>query len=1049
MKPTQPVVEDVLPLSPLQEGILFHSRMEREAHRLYVAQLTVDLHGPLDRELLKTSADALLRRNANLRTVLTHRRSGEPIQVVRRDMPLAWEHIDLRALGPQAEERAAQLTDEDWARGVDVQRPPLLRFTLITLGTNRHRLLVTAHHLLLDGWSFALLLRELFTLYEHRGAPSALPPARPYRDYLAWLGKQDRAAAERGWRTALDGIHEPTYLAPAGGTPAHPLPDDVAVRLTEEATSALMDQARRSGLLLTSMLQGAWAVLLGAATGQDDVVFGSTVSGRSAELPGADAMIGMLINTVPVRVRLDPAAPLHEVCARIRDQRAGLLVHDHLGLTEMQRLTGSPVALFDTNVVFDNFPMSDNVLDLPDAGLEADIAFRDTTHFPLTLVVEPGERLGLRLNHRSELLDRTRVKALGARLVWLLGQWIAAPHTLVGELDTLTARERERILVKWNGTDRLVPRATLPELFRAQAERTPRAPAVVFEGQRLTYRDLDIRSDLLARRLTAHGVGPESVVAVAVPRSAELVVALYAVVKAGAAYLPIDPGQPAARTETFLADGRPALALTTREAASCLPAGQLPVLLLDAPDADAARPPGGVTGSLPALAPDHPAYVLFTSGSTGRPKGVMVSHAGIVNRLAWMQEQYGLTADDRVLQKTPAGFDVSVWEFFWPLLHGATLVVAAPDGHRDPGYLASLIRRESITTVHFVPSMLRMFLQEPAAARADSLRRVVCSGEELSPEIQNLFFDTNYGVALHNLYGPTETAVDITSWDCLPDAGTTVPIGRPAANTRVYVLDGRLRPVAPGTAGELYVSGVQLARGYIGRPGLTAERFVACPFAAGERMYRTGDLVRWTAEGVLEFLARSDDQVKLRGFRIEPGEVQAALARCAGVAQAATVIREDRPGDPRLVGYAVPAPDAAVVPAAVRAELAARLPEYMVPVAVVVLDALPVTANGKLDRAALPAPTYRAAGGGRALRTADEDILCGLFAAVLGVPRVGVDDDFFDLGGNSLLAMRLVARIRTALGTEPGIRDVFTSRTVAALAARLADTGPARPRLNR
>ncbi|MFI2076647.1 amino acid adenylation domain-containing protein [Streptomyces triculaminicus] len=1046
MKNTRSVVEDILPLTPLQEGMLFHSRYERDTHGLYIAQFTVDLRGPLDAARLKASADAVVRRHANLRATFTERRTGEPIQVVRRDAPLAWQDIDLTALAPDAAEaRAVDLTDEDWARGVDIRRPPLLRFTALALGPARHRLVVTAHHILLDGWSFALLFRELFTLYGQQGEVTARPLAHPYRDYLAWLGRRDRPAAERAWRAALDGVGEPTHLAPAGPAPAPAggTCEDVTVRLTEEATAALTEQARRQGLLLNSVVQGAWAVLLGGATGRDDVVFGCTVGGRPADLPGADTMIGMLINTVPVRARLDPRASLTALCERVQHQRAALMDHDHLGLTDIQHLAGSSQALFDTNIVFDNFPMNDYALDLP-GTLDVDIAFRDTTHFPLTLVVEPGTRLELRLSHRPELLDRTRAEALAARLTRLLHQWTADPELTLGALDTLGPAERRQVLHDWNDTTRPLPHTTLPELLTAQAARTPDAPAVLFRDEHLTYRRLEERANRLAHRLVALGIGPEDTVAVAVPRSADLVVALHAVVKAGAAYLPVDLGQPPRRTEAVLADAAPALLLTTTEAAGHLPPTAVPVLALDTPDAGLpAHPPAT------ALTPGHPAYVIFTSGSTGRPKGVQVTHAGIVNRLLWMQEEYGLTAEDRVLQKTPYGFDVSVWEFFWPLITGAALVVAEPDGHKDPAYLADLIRRESVTTAHFVPSMLSAFLQEPAArATASTLRRVICSGEALPPATQAAFFATLDGVELHNLYGPTETSVDVTLWPCRPDpAATTVPIGSPAANTRAYVLDGRLRPVAPGVVGELYVSGVQLARGYLGRPALTAERFIACPFEPGARMYRTGDLVRWTGDGTLEFLGRADDQVKIRGFRIEPGEVESAAVRCAGVGRAAAVVREDRAGDPRLVAYVVPTPGAEPRPARIREELAEVLPDHMVPSAVVVLADLPVTANGKLDRKALPAPVHTTGRGGRRPRTGREEILAGLFAAVLGVPEIGAEDDFFDLGGNSLLAMRLVAQARTALGVELGIREVFTTPTAAGLAAGLDRFGPARPAL--
>jgi amino acid adenylation domain-containing protein len=472
------------------------------------------------------------------------------------------------------------------------------------------------------------------------------------------------------------------------------------------------------------------------------------------------------------------------------------------------------------------------------------------------------------------------------------------------------------------------------------------------------------------------------------------------------------------------------------------------VVVLDAPSvvdelAGLAAGPLGVE-----VLPSHPAYVIFTSGSTGRPKGVVVPHEGVVNRLAWMQERFGLTAVDRVLQKTPFGFDVSVWEFFWPLSVGAGLVVARPEGHKDPAYLAGVVREFGVTTVHFVPSMLEAFLADASAAGcADVLRRVVCSGEALSPSVRDRFFEVLGGVGLHNLYGPTEASVDVTAWHCEPGVdGAAVPIGGPMANTRVYVLDDRLAPVPVGVAGELYLAGVQLARGYVGRAGLTAERFVASAFGAGERLYRTGDVVRWNADGQVEYLGRADEQVKIRGFRIEPGEVQAVVAAHPQVAQAAVIARQDVPGDIRLVAYVVADGEKSVLAEEIRRFVSERLPEYMVPSAVVVLDALPLSVNGKLDRRALPAPEYTT-GSSRAPANEREEILCAAFAEVLGVESVGVDDDFFALGGHSLLAVRLTSRIRASLGIEVPLQALLQAPTVAGLAQQLGNEKSARPAL--
>ncbi|MFE8925809.1 amino acid adenylation domain-containing protein [Streptomyces rochei] len=602
----------------------------------------------------------------------------------------------------------------------------------------------------------------------------------------------------------------------------------------------------------------------------------------------------------------------------------------------------------------------------------------------------------------------------------------------------------------WHGPTRQIPPATLPELFEAQAAATPDRTALVFEGGETRYHRLDADANRLAHLLLERGVGPGDRVAVAVPRSVDLVVALLAVAKSGAAYVPVDLDHPRDRIRRLLRDAAPVVVLTTTSGAETGGAPDGAVVLDDPRTAGSlaafpsSSPAAQGRGALPA--PGHPAYVIYTSGSTGHPKGVVVPHRAVVNRLLWMQDTYRLGADDRVLQKTPAGFDVSVWEFFWPLITGATLVIARPGVHRDPGRLVRLVRAERVTTVHFVPSMLRYFLQAPGVSRCDSLRRVFCSGEALPADLAELCLRT-LGADLHNLYGPTEATVDVTSWPCLPgggDASVTVPIGRPVWNTSAYVLDGALHPVAPGGIGELYLAGVQLAHGYLGKPGLTAGSFVPDPFGApGARMYRTGDLAAWHEDGYLLFHGRADHQVKVRGFRIEPAEIEAALTADPEVGQAVVVLREDRPGDPRLVAYVTPDPVGAQPErpdtARLREALTAQLPDYMVPAGFVTLDALPLTPNGKLDRRALPAPGGPApARSGREPRTPVERTLCALAAEVLGAAGMTIDDNFFHLGGNSLLAVRYAAGIHTELGTPiEDVRVLFEAPTVAELATRL------------
>ncbi|WP_329570498.1 amino acid adenylation domain-containing protein [Kitasatospora sp. NBC_01266] len=1059
-------IEDILPVTPVQEGMIFHARYDESAADVYTAQFVFELHGPLDGAALRAAAETVVRRHPALRSAFRQRATGEWVQVVAANAPLLWRELDLSTL-PEAERaaRLERLLADDRAHRFDLGRPRLVRFSLLRLAAERQVLVLMNHHLVLDGWSTAQLMGELFRLYAHGGAGGAggasgasgagaaggvLPAVRPYRDFLGWLGRQDRQRALDAWRSALAGVEEPTLLAGQQHAAVAERPERVELEFSAEQTQALLDLARSHGLTLNSLVQGAWGILLGTLTGRSDVLFGAAVSGRPAELAGAEEIVGLLINTVPVRVRLDRNETVAELLATVQAEQAALTPYHHTALTDLHAATGLG-ALFDTLLVFENYPVDLAALRLPGGPAVAEVQVRDSAHYPLRLLVVPGSRLRITLDHRPDLLDRVAVERIAQRLHRLLPAMAADPRQPVARLDLLTADERERVLETWNSTAHPVPDTTLPELIERQAARTPDATALYGPDGSRTYAELNAGANRLAHLLAERGAGPETTVGVALPRSPDLVLALLAVLKSGAAYLPLDPDYPPSRTADLLADAAPQLVLTSRALAAAVPA-HLPALVLDdeqvqaglraQPQTDpaAGRPRGG-----------SPAYVIYTSGSTGRPKGVVVEHRAIVNRLLWMQDRYRLDGTDRVLQKTPAGFDVSVWEFFWPLISGAAVVVAPPGVHREPDRLARLIEDTGVTTAHFVPSMLRAFVDEPAAKACTSLRRVFASGEALPAELVGDFHSV-CAAPLVNLYGPTEAAVDVTHWSC-PAQGTpeAVPIGRPVWNTRIHVLDAALRPVPPGVVGEVYLAGVQLARGYLERRGLTAERFVADPYGPpGTRMYRTGDLGAWDQDGCLRYAGRTDHQVKIRGQRIELGEIEAVLGRHPGVAQAAVTAL-----DARLTAYVRPVgqgagSDGELVPA-LRQYLAEQLPAGWVPTAFVLLAQWPLTPSGKLDRKALPRPGFTASAASRAPRNPQEELLCGLFAEVLGLDTIGIDDDFFDLGGHSLLAGRVISRIRTALDVDLPLSALFEHPTVARLAeAAAAQSGiPKRPALRR
>ncbi|WP_262706388.1 MULTISPECIES: amino acid adenylation domain-containing protein, partial [Streptomyces] len=1066
---TQSGLLDVLPLSPLQEGLLFHAAHTGSGSDGYTVQIVLRLDGHLRPAALRAAAETLLDRHQNLRAAFLHEGMDQPVQVIPREIELPWEEIDLTATAgaeaeveaegaaeaqveAEAERRAAceRVLDYERNHRFDPADPPLLRFTLIRIGADRHVLALTNHHILLDGWSYPVLLQELFELYAREGDDSHLPPVTPYRDYLAWVAARDRAAAEEGWRQALAGVEEPTLLAPAANPARQARRDRVALELPGDLTARLEGWARDHGLTLGTVIQGAWAIMLHRLTGRADVVFGITTAGRPPELPGVESMVGLFINTVPVRITLDQDESLAALLTRVQKEHIRLLDRQYTGLTEVCQLAGHP-RLFDSLVVVENYPMDPGAVCPPETGLRVtDISGHDGTHYPLGLVVFPGENLRLRLDYRADVFDRATVESVLRRLSALLEAVVVDAGRCVGGVELVSAAERGELLAWGGGGGGTVPSGTVPGVL---GERV----AVVCGEAALPFEELGSRSDRLARFLVGCGVGPERLVAVAMPRSVDLVVVLLAVLKAGGAYVPVDPGYPAERVRFMVADAGPVLVVATGDVVGRLPSLDVPVVVLDDPETVrevAGHPDGEVTDAdrLAPLRPSHPAYVMYTSGSTGTPKGVVITQHALV---ALARDQaFDSSAHHRVFVHSPLAFDASTYELWVPLLRGGKLVLM-PDGPLDTTSMAKAIAEHGVTGVFATTALFNSLADESPDFFAN-VQEVWTGGEAASPAAVRRVTDTCPDTAVVNAYGPTEATMIATYHRVVRDgsAAEVVPIGRGTDSTRVYVVDGGLGLVPVGVVGELYVAGVGLARGYVGRVGLTAERFVADPFGGvGERMYRTGDLVRWRSDGVLEFVGRVDDQVKVRGFRVELGEVEGAVAAHWSVGQVAVVVREDRPGDRRLVAYVVAAGGGCDV-GVVREFVRGRLPEFMVPGAWVVLDGLPVTANGKLDRRALPAPQ---GGGGleyTAPRDGVEELLCGLFAEVLGVERVGVEEGFFDLGGHSLLATRLVSRVRSELGVELPVGVVFETPTVAGLSRKLAgnaegQAGRERPELVR
>ncbi|MFC3453286.1 amino acid adenylation domain-containing protein [Amycolatopsis speibonae] len=1015
-------VTDVLPLSPLQHGLAFHAGYGGDGVDVYTAQAVLELTGPLDLGQLRKSVRGLVDRHANLRAGFRHAASGTAYQVIPGVVEVPVSFVDVAgSADPEAE--AAAVAAADRARPFDLAKPPLVRFTVVALGPDSHRLVLTNHHILLDGWSTPLLVDELLTLYRD-GAPA---PVNPYREYLAWVRETDRDATISAWRETLSGLPEPTLVAVDREVPVQ-VPGQMWAERDEVFADALAARARECGVTVSTMLQAVWGLVLAAITGRDDVVFGAVVSGRPAELPGIETMVGLFINTVPVRVRMRPGHTFAELVREVQDEQIALLAHHHVGLADIQQAAGLG-KLFDTLVVYENYPKPAGAAEADQDRLRVQgMTAADATHYPLALAVVPGDTLRLRLEHQPALFTTEQAAAVLARFTRVLEAVVADPRTPLAAVPILSGAEQRELAAR-NDTAVPVPDRTLPESFAAQVAATPEATAVISEDLSLSYAELDARANQLARLLIERGVGPESLVAVMLPRSPELVVTVLAITKTGGAWLPIDPVYPADRVAYILDDAAPALVITTA-ALTASPAG---AVVIDDPetvgdlagrdsapvtDADRARP----------LDPRHPAYLIYTSGSTGRPKAVVVTHRNLANYLFHCGRKYpGLRG--RSLLHSSIAFDLTVTAMLTPFTVGGAVQVGALED------LIGTVDSAPAVFLKATPSHLKTL--ETGSRESAVPGDLLLGGEQLSVDTIAQWRRTYPNTVVVNEYGPTEVTVGCVEYRLepgqAPPPGDVVPIGTPMTNLRAFVLDSWLRPVPPGAVGELYVSGEGVARGYLGRQGLTATRFVADPSGSGDRMYRTGDLVRWNPDGELVFAGRVDDQVKVRGFRIEPGEIEAALVAHESVGQAVVMARDSASGK-RLIGYVTAAGESGVDVAAVREAVAARLPEYMVPAAVVVLDALPLTANGKVDRDALPDPDFNERVSGREPVTEAERLLCALFAEVLGLERAGADDSFFELGGDSILSMQLAARAHRA-GMAFGAREVFEQRTPAGIAA--------------
>ncbi|HZF07714.1 MAG TPA: amino acid adenylation domain-containing protein [Thermoanaerobaculia bacterium] len=1082
----QQVPDNVYVLSPLQQGLLFHS-LESPDAGLYVDQTVLTLQGEILPDLLAQALRHTCSRHGALRTTFHWQDLDKPLQVVRREVEVAIEHHDWRRSPEPPAERLESFLAADRRRGFDLSTPPLFRVSLVRLDEATTLLIWTYHHILLDGWSANLLDGETMAAYAalRAGRTPDGPTVRQFGDYIAWLRRRDPGAAETFWRARLAGVRAPTPLGVDSPPvlPGAPGPREAhgerELALGPATTASLRDLARRHQLTLNTLTQGAWALLLHHYSGEPEVVFGATVAGRPAEIPGVESIAGLFINTLPVRVAVSDAGDLVSWWRELQSAQIATQPYEHASLADLQRWSGAPAGrpLFESLLVFENLPADPRRPASPlstsgASGLRV-LGERSVlrTQYPLVLLAIPGERLVLRLTYQRRRFTAAAATRLLAHLATLLEAFPAAAALPPALLSPLTPPERHQLRYEWNDTAVAYPRdRTLPELFAAVARRQPEAVAVALDGRFLTYGELDARAHGLAGRLRRLGVGPEARVGLAADGAPALVLGMLGILQAGGAYVPLDAADPEERLAQTIEAADLRVLVTDGRAPAAWPADRPRVLLEDrAPERGAAEPS-------PLAGPDALAYVLFTSGSTGRPKAVGVPHCAVA-RLVLGSGFARLGPAARLGQVANPAFDAVTFEVWGALLTGGVVVGVPRQVTLLPAAFAERLRRERIGALFLTTALFNQVAREAPAAFGD-LTDLLTGGEAVDPRAMAAVLSGGAPVRLSHVYGPTESTTFATAWAVaeVPEGAATVPIGRPIANTRAHVLDRALRPVPAGVTGELWLGGDGLARGYLGRPRETVERFLPDPLGTrpGERLYRTGDLVRWRLDGVLEFVGRADTQVKIRGFRVEPGEVEAALVAHPAVAAAAVVAvvagmaREDRPGERRLAAFVVPrAPveetedteeERAGLAAELRHELGRRLPAYMIPAAFTLLPALPLTANGKVDRRALAGLELPAEAGERrgfvAPRTPIEELLAGAWSAVLGVERVGIHDDFLALGGHSLLATQLLSRLREAFRVELPLASLFEAATIAGqaervtaalLAADAADTDQAPP----
>ena len=1056
-------IEDIYPLSPMQQGMLFHSLYAPDSG-IYFQQMICTLRGNLEVAAFEQAWQKIVEKHSIFRTAFIWESLNKPVQVVYKQVKITVENDDWQGLSEQEQQEQLKVfLESDQQHSLQLSQPPLMRLHLIKLDKNTYQFVFSSHHLLLDAWSLPLVFNDLLNFYEAISQGETIRSQSPlsYRHYIAWLQQQDQELAEKFWKQKLQGFTAATPLTVEKLLPKTENSNisygEQQIQLTVSATEALQSFARQNRLTLNNLVQATWGLLLSRYSQESDVVFGVTVSGRPPSLLGVESIVGLFINTLPMRVQVSAETKILDLLKDLQAQQIECEQYSYSSLADIQGWSNIPrgTSLFESILVFESNTLKTG-LKSNHESLDLD-NFRgvERTNYPLTVVAVPRQQMLVRISYDTNRFDDGTITRLLGHFQTLLEGIISNPEARVSQLSLLTKFEKQQLLGDWNNIhENYLQDKCIHQLFEEQVERTPHNVAVVFENNSLTYQQLNTRANQLAHYLQELGVKPDTLVGICVERSLEMIVGILGILKAGGAYVPLDPEYPQERLNFMLEDSQVKVLVTQAKLVESIPQHQAQLICLDT---DWEKIAQNITSNPESgVKPDNLTYIIYTSGSTGKPKGVLVNHANVVRLFAATDSWYHFNSNDVWTLFHSYAFDFSVWEMWGALLYGGRLVIVPYLVTRSPESFYELLCQEKVTILNQTPTAFRQLIQAEESVKGDispllrevgkdsvtetdlSLRLVIFGGESLEINSLQPWFDRHGDQLpqLVNMYGITETTVHVTYRPLsMADVNSTASvIGRPLPDLQVYLLDQYLQPVPVGVPGEMYVGGAGVAKGYLNRPELTTERFISSPFEHSNKLYKTGDLARYWPNGELEYLGRIDNQVKIRGFRIELGEIEALLASHPQIWETVVLVWDDTAGDKRLVAYIVPQPEITIIIDEIRQFLKAKLPDYMVPNAFVILEALPLTANGKIDRRALPPPNLDISDKYVAPSTPIEEILVNIWSEVLKVEKVGINDNFFELGGHSLLATQLVAQIRDRLKIELPLRQLFNTATLAELA---------------